>query len=315
MYKPIKYDMTSIKPLKSKNKKNQRYWQTNLKPLGDKDKDNKINLLDCYPYNKNQKGFWHDVKKKVTGDETSDIQQTQQDIEDFEYDDKSGEYTLREKKKKYGEEGYIKEGFQELGHDVGASAKYVGGKVKSGATVVGEKTVQKMDDWAERATRPSEELMGEGQSFGRATQQAGIRQPSENIKEGVQFRRPTQFARTQPRTQPRKFGPPSPPGWWRGNQQQEQQQQIMVTPEGEVLMMQQPRRLPANVQPYAPVSRGQSFLGYKPSGKIYKPPVVHTSQSQSSEHTMNPSRPRGMMVSPKFKFFKPIVVRYGRRTD
>jgi len=64
--KSIKLDgMPSVKPLKPHQKKDRRYWQTDLMPLGDADKDNKINLLDCYPYDPSRQGI-ADIKEKFS---------------------------------------------------------------------------------------------------------------------------------------------------------------------------------------------------------------------------------------------------------
>jgi len=38
-------------------KKDRQYWQTNLKPLGDFDRDGKSNVIDCYPYDPSRQGI------------------------------------------------------------------------------------------------------------------------------------------------------------------------------------------------------------------------------------------------------------------
>ena len=60
------YDPRKDKRLKPRKRINQRYWQTDLKPLGDFDRDNKINLLDCYPYDPNRQGVADVIKKAGT---------------------------------------------------------------------------------------------------------------------------------------------------------------------------------------------------------------------------------------------------------
>ena len=57
------YDPRKDKRLKPRKKINQRYWQTDLKPLGDFDRDNKINVLDCYPYDPSRQGVADVIKK------------------------------------------------------------------------------------------------------------------------------------------------------------------------------------------------------------------------------------------------------------
>lgn len=59
------YDPTKIKKLRASKKKDLRYWQTNLKPLGDIDKDQKLNVVDCFPYDPNRQGIGDVVKKGV----------------------------------------------------------------------------------------------------------------------------------------------------------------------------------------------------------------------------------------------------------
>jgi len=65
MYKPKTYNPTKIKKLTPSKKKDLRYWQTNLKPLGDFDKDQKVNVIDCFPYDPNRQGITDVVKKGV----------------------------------------------------------------------------------------------------------------------------------------------------------------------------------------------------------------------------------------------------------
>jgi len=318
MYKPIKYNPTIIKPLRPRKKKDLRYWQTNLKPLGDVDKDKKVNVLDCYPYDKNRQGFWHDIKKKVVGG-PSEVQQTQQDIEDFKYDEETGEYELRPKKKKYGEKGYIKEGAQELGQDI---KKYAG---KAG-TYIAEKGAQKV----ETARKTGKKMQEIGEVL---TEEAGIRQASKNIKEGLKLKRPRSV---QPRRQPRQTiksyssRPPPSRGWWgspsyekpkldrmpsQGQQTQmseyeEIPEELMELLEEKPVLRYDDKRSPRyqeqsplgpGVVPYRPVSTQQATLKVKPVGKQF-----------GFKGTMG-SRPHGLMPMAQFPrvTFRPMY--FGRR--
>jgi len=198
IYKPVKF---KLKPMK-------------LKPIKfniDSDKDGVPDWRDCKPFNPKKQGWWHDIKQAVTGGTES--QELTQDIENFEQNPETGEYILPKKKKKYGQEGYTTEGLQELGQDVGKAATYVGGKVKGGAKYVGQKVGTKLDEWAEKATRPPEELIGEGQSLGRATKNAGVRQARQNIKEGLMLKSPSGGVRVIRVAGPAGT-PPASSGWW-----------------------------------------------------------------------------------------------------
>jgi len=88
-YKLKTYDPRKDKHLKPRKKINQRYWQTDLKPLGDFDRDNKINLLDCYPYDPNRQGITDVIKKPIQKvKEFKDKYQKQKQ----EYEEKAKDY-------------------------------------------------------------------------------------------------------------------------------------------------------------------------------------------------------------------------------
>jgi len=65
MYKLKQYDPRKFKSLRPSRKKDLRYWQTDLKPLGDFDKDNKVNIIDCFPYDPDRQGISDIIKKPV----------------------------------------------------------------------------------------------------------------------------------------------------------------------------------------------------------------------------------------------------------
>ena len=288
MYKPKLYNPNLNKPLKPRKKKDLRYWQTDLSPLGDYDKDGKINLLDCYPYDKNRQGFWHDIKQKVKGEEISDIQQLQKDIENFKYDEESGKYVLPKKKKKKGEKGYIKEGAEEVLQDI----KHLGSQIGTGIK--------------EKATGIYESIEPVKEPF----KDAGIHKAREHIKEGLEIK-------PQPQTRVRADSgrPPPSTGWWGSPsydrpripkpnvpQPQTLQQQAIKIPETvedyaelEKIIQQQTYQQPEprfdekrsiryqeqspfgpGVVPYRPVSTGQVTLSArKPVGSHTVSPVVH----------------------------------------
>jgi len=303
MYKPMKLKPIKIKPIN---------FHLNL----DTDRDKVLDWKDCQPFNPHKQGWWHDIKKKVSGG-PGEAQQLQKDIEDFKYNEKTGEYELRNKKKKLGEEGYIKEGAEELTTDIKKYGKkageYIAEKVGQGADVT-VKAGKRMKD------------MGEV-----LTEQGGFRQARSNVREGLKTKQPISSMFPKKRSSSR---PPPSTGWWGSPSYQEPRiprlpSSTVETESDEIEIPEEYKeKLGIEAEEYSSVkvpydmkrsshyqeqsSFGRGVVPYRPvSAKqaILKVPPVKAMPTKRNQIT----RPKGLMPMATINFKSPRFMYFGRR--
>lgn len=331
MYKPIKYNPTKIKPLKSKNKKNQRYWQTNLKPLGDADKDGKVNVMDCYPYNANRQGLAEvkegivsvgkKARKKIMPTEEEQIEKVEKELK-VKAETPSYAFLIIKAGGKWFNQGAfttdnIETVLRQIKTQPGVEDAFISTNPKEADALNRQLMVQKP---IQRIKEMKGELT-EGETA-QALKRYGARKKVEfakHAKEGLKFKQGQPEARIVRRSSGR---PPPSTGWW-GSPAYERQR--IPRPSGPRMSIQQPveekeqnfemedmdtfpsqfqeppRKLPPNVQRYAPVSKQEAFLSYRPVGR------------QARREETRTSRPGGLIPIVTFKpvKFKPLY--FGRR--
>jgi len=292
------FNPMKMKSLKPKKKKDFRYWQSNLKPLGDWDKDNKINVLDCYPYDKNRQGLT-EIKEKFK-----------------DFSEKRKEKKIEKATKQLAPSFYylIVKITGDKWYNWGAFTSDNVSKVVNQAkkrpdveqvivsTNKNEASRRNRKEITKGIARTATHMKEGGEAYLRGYEKR--QQFKENMKEGIKIRK--EGAQQLQRGAVAPAGkPPSPPGWWRKAppKQQVVVQQIPVQEEpiqiSDEYSVEQ-RRLPPGVQQYAPISKEESYLP--------KRPFVAREYSLGGGE-----RPMGMMPIIDFKPVRMPHLRFGRR--
>jgi len=300
------------------------------KRMKDTDKDGVPDRFDCDPRDPNRQGWWH----KLTGRQKGKAQEMTEEIESYDFDEKTGEYSYKPRHKAKGEKGYIKEGFKEVGQDVARGVGWLGKK----AEAVGEKLSHVGEGMVSGET--SEAV---GEHFQRKSQQWG-----ENIKSGLKVKQQPreikrqyqrQMARNQATGVPRQMIRIPLEIWnqaiqagytpeqliyagYYPEEPEQQQHHSYGYRSNRSQFYQEQSKFGPSVVPYRPISRRQVSIGYDdimaPNVPV-KAPYQEKGRTPwfSSQHSARISRDR--VYQPPFRahrFFPPFIrLGYRRRVN